>query len=84
MINKDIRRFDREPESLIHVKAMTGSGARRGGFWAVSKDDIATFVDIEESQAALRRSIESARELSLESERLIRQFRGESDPEGAD
>ena len=50
----------------------------------MSKDDIATLADIEESQAALRRSIESARELSLESERLIRQFRGESALEDAD
>ena len=50
----------------------------------MSKDEIAALTDIEESQAALRRSIESARELSLESDRLIRQFRGKGDRERAD
>ena len=50
----------------------------------MSTDEIGALADIEESQAALRRSIESAKELSLESERLIRQFRGKSDLEGAD
>ena len=50
----------------------------------MSKDEIAALADIEESQAALRKSIESAKELSRESERLIRQFRGKDDCEGAD
>jgi len=50
----------------------------------MSKDEIAALADIEESQAALRKSIESAKALSRESERLIRQFRGKSDFEGAD
>ena len=49
----------------------------------MSKDEIATLADIEESQAALRKSIEAARALSLESDRLIRQFRGKRDLDGA-
>ena len=48
----------------------------------MSKDEIAAL--LEEGQAALRKSIESAKALSLESDRLIRQFRGKSDIDGAD
>ena len=53
-----------------------------GGVWTMSKDEIAAL--LEEGQAALRKSIESAKALSLESDRLIRQFRGKSDVDGAD
>ncbi|MBO9581778.1 MAG: hypothetical protein J7498_12885 [Sphingobium sp.] len=37
-----------------------------------------TFDDIEETQAALRDSIEQAKALTEKSERLIKQYRGET------
>jgi hypothetical protein len=37
-----------------------------------------TFIQIEETQAALRDSIEKARELTEESERLVRKYRKET------
>ena len=70
---------------MIHVKNIERDRVcEEGGVCTMSKDEIAALADIEESQAALRKSIESAKELSRESERLIRQFRGKDDCEGAD
>jgi hypothetical protein len=43
----------------------------------VSKPDDETFIQIEETQAALRDSIEKAKELATSSERLIRKHRDE-------
>jgi len=53
---------------LIEVKALSGR--------AVSiKPSEETLITIEETQAALRDSIEKARELAEESERLVRKHR---------
>ena len=47
----------------------------------MSRDDSEILFSLEESQEALRRSIEAARELSEVSDRLIRQHREQSDRE---
>ena len=55
---------------MIEVKALSGH--------AVSiKPSEETLITIEETQAALRDSIEKARELTEESERLVRKHRKE-------
>jgi hypothetical protein len=63
--------------------AACGTSIRNGGFAAVNGDrtsdpDEDGFGRIEETQAALRASIEKAKSLASESERLIRQYREEA------
>ena len=53
------------------------SGAKVGKVASFSKND--ALIEIEETQAALRESIRKARELSEQSDRLLR--RGRGDPE---
>jgi hypothetical protein len=56
---------------LIEVKALSGECSGQ-------KPSEKTFIQIEDTQAALRDSIEKARELTEESERLVRKNRKET------
>ena len=60
----------RNREGLIEVKALSGHAVS-------TKQSEETLITIEQTQAALRDSIEKARELAEESERLVRKHREE-------
>ena len=62
-------------ERLISIKVF--SPDIRGNSVATKAED-EVLVQMEENQAALRDSIEQARELAEESDRLVRQHRGEA------
>jgi hypothetical protein len=56
------------------TRGTPGGGVRTGKFQVPDKDD-KTLDDIEETQAALRESIEEAKKLAEKSERLIKKHR---------
>ncbi len=66
--------------SLIYVSRPSSDYVRGREFQVAAKGE-KTLDKIEETQAALRESIESARKLAEQSDRLIRQHRKEMDKE---